>query len=88
MIMSLEDRSSRIDHDRPIWQQVAADIEADMRSGNLAPGSRLPSEDDLVVMYGVARNTVRRAIEDLRKRSLAETFHGRGTYVVTRLPKP
>jgi DNA-binding GntR family transcriptional regulator len=86
--MALEDRSSRIDHDRPIWQQVAGDIEADIRSGALAPGARLPAEDDLVIMYGVARNTVRRAIEGLRERGLAETFQGRGTYVVTRLPKP
>jgi DNA-binding GntR family transcriptional regulator len=87
VIVSLEDRSSRIDHERPIWQQVAADIEADMRSGKLAPGSRLPSEDDLVLMYGVARNTIRRAIEGLRDRGLAETFHGRGTYVVQKLPR-
>jgi DNA-binding GntR family transcriptional regulator len=85
--MSLEDRSGRIDKERPIWQQVAGDIERDIRSGALAPGTRLPSEDDLVIMYGVARNTVRRAIEGLRERGLAETFHGRGTYVAQSIPR-
>jgi len=80
MIM-LEDRSSRIDHDRLIWPQVAGDIEAEVAAGHLAPGSRLPTEDELAEVYGVARNTVRRAVEDLRDRGVLETFHGRGTYV-------
>jgi DNA-binding FadR family transcriptional regulator len=31
--------------------------------------------------YGVARNTIRRAVEDLRTSGLLETFHGRGTHV-------
>ncbi len=79
--MSLEDRSAQIDHERPIWPQVAAAIERDIASGALAPGSRLPTEDELASQYGVARNTVRRAVEDLRDRGLVETFHGRGTYV-------
>jgi GntR family transcriptional regulator len=81
MIMSLEDRSSLIDHERPIWPQVAETIERDIASGELAQGSRLPTEDELATQYGVARNTVRRAVEDLRDRGLLETFHGRGTYV-------
>ena len=79
--MSLEDRSSLIDHERPIWPQVAEAIERDIASGELAQGSRLPTEDELATQYGVARNTVRRAVEDLRDRGLLETFHGRGTYV-------
>jgi DNA-binding transcriptional regulator YhcF (GntR family) len=29
----------------------------------------------------VARNTIRRAVEDLRDRGVLETLHGRGTYV-------
>jgi DNA-binding GntR family transcriptional regulator len=79
--MSLEDRSDQIDHDRPVWPQVAAAIEHDIESGTLAAGSRLPTEDELAAQYGVARNTIRRAVEDLRTRGLLETFHGRGTYV-------
>jgi len=80
--MSLDDRSGRIDHERPVWPQVAADLERDIAAGKLRPGSRLPTEDELASQYGVARNTVRRAVEDLRERGLLETFHGRGTYVV------
>ena len=83
VIMSLDERRDRIDHERPIWPQVAADIERDIRAGTLRPGSRLPTEDELATQYGVARNTVRRAVEDLRERGLLETFHGRGTYVAS-----
>ena len=79
--MSLEDRSSRIDRSRPLLlsEQVADDLRADITSGEIT--GRLPGEHELAAQYGVARNTVRRAVEALRERGLLETFHGRGTYV-------
>jgi GntR family transcriptional regulator len=82
--MSLDDRSRRIRHDsaKPVPFQVAADIEADIDAGRLAPDTRLPSETELATQYGVARVSVRRAIELLRERGKVVTFHGRGTYVV------
>lgn len=81
--MSLDDRSSRIKHDsaKPVPAQVAADIEADIDAGRLAPDTRLPSEVELAAQYGVARVSVRRAMELLRERGKVVTFHGRGTYV-------
>jgi GntR family transcriptional regulator len=81
--MSLDDRSSRIKHDsaKSVPIQVAADIEADIDSGALEPDTRLPSEAELATQYGVARVSVRRAIELLRERGKVLTFHGRGTYV-------
>lgn len=82
--MSLDDRSDRIKHDsaKSVPAQVAADIEADIDAGRLAPDTRLPSEADLAAQYGVARVSIRRAIEQLRERGKVVTFHGRGTYVV------
>jgi GntR family transcriptional regulator len=50
-------------------------------SGALEPDTRLPSETELATQYGVARVSVRRAIELLRERGKVLTFHGRGTYV-------
>lgn len=83
IIMSLDDRSGRINHGsaRPVPVQVAADIEADIDAGTLAPDTRLPSEAELAAQYGVARVSVRRAIEQLRERGRVVTVHGRGTYV-------
>lgn len=81
--MSLEDRSARINHDSAVAVsvQVAADIEADIDAGKLAPDTRLPSEAELSQQYGVARITVRRALDQLRERGKVVTAHGRGTYV-------
>ena len=81
--MSLDDRSGRINHGsaRPVPAQVAADIAEDIDSGALAPDTRLPSEMELSAQYGVARVSVRRAIEQLRERGKVVTVHGRGTYV-------
>lgn len=79
--MSLPDRSQEIDHERPVWPQIAAAIRDDIRTGVLKAGARLPAEPELATSFGVARNTIRRAIEDLRDAGVLETFHGRGTYV-------
>ncbi|MFI0470986.1 GntR family transcriptional regulator [Saccharopolyspora sp. 5N102] len=81
--MAWEDRSSRIDHDGPalLWQQVADDLVADIESGELTPGSKLPTELELAELYGVARVTVRRAVAELSERGVLAVVHGRGTFV-------
>jgi GntR family transcriptional regulator len=85
--VALDDRSARINHGSAVAVsvQVAADIEADIDAGKLAPDTRLPSEAELSEQYGVARVTVRRAMEQLRGRGKVVTVHGRGSYVA---PKP
>lgn len=84
--MTLEDRSARINHGSSVAVsvQVSTDIEADIDAGRLAPDTRLPSEAELSQQYGVARVTVRRAIELLRDKGKVITVHGRGTYVTPR----
>lgn len=84
--MSWENRSGRIDHDGPVtvWRQVADDITADIESGELSPGSRLPSEAELADLYGVARGTVRRALAALVESETVVVVHGRGTFVAQR----
>lgn len=81
--MPFKDRSDRIDHSGPtlLWRQVAEDIAADITSGTLSLGERLPSELDLAASYGVSRITVRRAIKELRSDRLVKVVQGRGTFV-------
>ena len=82
--MSWEDRSERVDRGaaRFVWQQIADDLAADIDSGELR--GRLPAEAALADVYGVARNTIRRAVVDLVTRGLVTVLHGRGTFVVKR----
>ncbi|MGB3439041.1 MAG: GntR family transcriptional regulator [Actinophytocola sp.] len=82
--MSWDNRADQIDHDGPdlVWEQVRDDLLADLDSGELPPGTRLPSEQALADdIYGVSRPTVRRAIAALVEQGRLKVVHGRGTYV-------
>lgn len=81
--MAWDDRRDRIEHDGPelLWVQVARDLRADIESGALAPGAKLPNESELAALYGVARVTVRKALASLRDEGLVTVTVGRGTYV-------
>lgn len=75
-----------IDPDAPklVYVQVADHITARIEAGELTPGARLPAERDLAVEYGVAYDTVRRAMAVLRERGMVITIVGRGTFVAER----
>lgn len=70
----------------PVYAQMADRLEARIRAGDLAPNRKIPGELALASTYGVSRETVRRAVRELRERNLAVTSHGRGTFVVAELP--
>ncbi len=52
-----------------------------IESGELKDGYRLTSENELVTMFGVSRQTVRRAIAELEARGLVERRRGSGTFI-------
>ncbi|MFI5911573.1 GntR family transcriptional regulator [Dactylosporangium sp. NPDC051541] len=52
-----------------------------LASDEFKPGAALPSEAALVAEYGVARNTVRRALDQLTGEGLIVTRPGRGRLV-------
>lgn len=84
--MAWEDRRGRIDHgtDEYVWEQVRDDLQKEIArgaAGDLPPGARLPSGPELVDIYGVSKETVARAIKDLRDSGLIRTLRGRGTFV-------
>lgn len=63
------------------WKRVAQAIEDQITAGELRPGDKLDAEQALAERYGVAYNTVRRAMKDLRERGLVESVWGKGTFV-------
>jgi GntR family transcriptional regulator len=72
--------------DRPVFKQIADRLRASIESGELAPGAQLPSEQELIDAHGVARGTIRQAVNVLRGEGLVRTEHGRGTFVRDRPP--
>jgi len=65
----------------PPYLKIAADLEADIRSGRLAPGDPLPSLNRLAQEYEVARNTVVRALNVLKDKGLVASRQGWGNFV-------
>jgi DNA-binding GntR family transcriptional regulator len=69
----------------PPYRQIAAWLRGRIEAHEFRPGlDPLPSEKELVQMFGVARDTARRAVEVLRDEGLVKTIPQRGTYVIGR----
>jgi DNA-binding transcriptional MocR family regulator len=66
--------------------ELAAKIEADVRSGVLPPTSRLPTVRTLAAHHDLAPGTVAAAFRTLRERGVIETAGRRGTVVRARPP--
>lgn len=64
-----------------LWRQIQQTLEAGIASGDLAPGVRLPTEQELSLRFGVNRHTVRRAVASLEERGLVKVDQGRGMFV-------
>jgi GntR family transcriptional regulator len=81
--MSLPDKRDRINHRAPplLWRQVYADLLSDIHSGVLADDDRLPSEFEMAEQYGVSRDVIRRAKEELAGEGWLTVLQGRGTFV-------
>jgi GntR family transcriptional regulator len=65
----------------PKYQQIADRLRAQIGSGALPPGERLPSEPDMAAEYEASRNTVRLAIALLTNQGLVVSRQGLGTFV-------
>jgi GntR family transcriptional regulator, arabinose operon transcriptional repressor len=76
-MMDQEKVVSRQTKHRQVFEHVLADIE----SGRLQEGERLPSEIELVKKFATSRPTVARALRDLQNLGLVERKVGSGTYV-------
>ena len=65
----------------PKYMELAAWINDQIRKNELHPGQKLYSENELRKMFGVSRQTVRRAISMLEKEGILYSVRGSGTYI-------
>ncbi|MEO0494630.1 MAG: GntR family transcriptional regulator [Actinomycetota bacterium] len=68
------------------YHELADELAEEIES--LAPGDRLPSENELVASYGVSRISARAALQELERRMLVRRTRGSGTRVALRLAYP
>lgn len=64
--------------------KIAAFINEQIASGTWEPGHRLPTDRELAETFGIARNTVRRTLEQLERERLIVRHVGRGSFVAGR----
>lgn len=63
------------------YRAIADALRAEIDAGDLPPGSKVPSENELMSTYGVEQPTARRALEVLKNEGLIIARRGAGTFV-------
>lgn len=69
------------DSEEPIYRQLIRHIRAQVDSGSLPPGTRLPASRDLARQLGISRISVVNAYAELRAEGYLSAHAGRGTFV-------
>lgn len=70
----------------PKYMQIVNWIKEKLETKELTAGSKIHSENELVSLFGVSRQTVRHAISVLENEGIVERLRGSGTYI--KGPKP
>lgn len=67
--------------ERVDYRRIANEISSQIKSGERAPGEKLPSTRQLAEQYGVHISTIHRVMSLLKDRELVEGHPGKGVYV-------
>ncbi len=65
----------------PLYYQIQQFINTLIENGKLEPGERIPTEDELMELWGVSRITIRQAIQNLSNAGKLIKFRNKGTFV-------
>ena len=71
-----------VDQKEPPYARIAAEVRHRIETGELAPGSRVPSTREITARWGVAMATATKALATLRDQGLVRAIPGVGTVVV------
>ena len=71
----------------PLYARVKDHILDNIHSGAWAPGSRVPSENELVETFGISRMTANRALRELAGDGYLARVPGVGTFVKKQTPR-
>ncbi|MFB9316178.1 FadR/GntR family transcriptional regulator [Cryptosporangium minutisporangium] len=69
-----------------LTDEAIARIRGLIQAGDLAPGSRLPPENQLAAQLGISRNSMREAVKALQFARVLDARPGDGTYVTSLAP--
>ncbi|WP_433208204.1 GntR family transcriptional regulator [Nocardia sp. CA-107356] len=74
-----------VTHDSPIppYEQLRLGVIAQVRSGELAAGTKIPTVRALAAQLGIAPNTVARAYRELEADGVVETRGRQGSFIAS-----
>ena len=70
---------------RPLYRQIYQGLREAITDGRLKAETKLPSTRDLAAIWGVSRNTLRNAFDQLIAEGFLEAIVGHGTFVVEQM---
>src|SRR6195256_8030 len=73
---------------RSLTGELVVRLTDDITSGKIPPGSRLPTEQEMIAATGVSRTVVREAVAALRADGLIVTRQGVGAFVPENARRP
>ena len=62
---------------KPKYFTLMEELKEEILSGQIQPGEKLPSENQLTEKYSLSRHTVRKAIALLEREGYVEAYHAR-----------
>ena len=68
-------------NNKPIYQQIIDHIKTVLASGEIQPGSRIPSVRELALEFGVNPNTVQKALHELERDGFFHSERTSGRFV-------
>ena len=72
----------------PKYRDLLNVIRQEIFNGKFDHVGKFPSEEQLIRRFGVSRNTVRNALEELKRTGVLETRNGSGTYLSAAASRP
>lgn len=71
---------------KPKFITISEEIIERIRSGELQPGDKIPSENELIKIYQVSNTTARKSLLEIELKGWGRRIKGKGTFVLNRTP--
>ena len=68
---------------RGLVQEIVEGLAESIKSGDIKPGDKLPTESAIMARFDVSRTVVREALSKLQASNMVETRHGIGTFALS-----
>lgn len=68
------------------YTKICEYIRNKIETGEFLPEKKIPSENKFTKLFNVSRNTVRKAIEELANEGILTSVHGKGVFVLKKIP--